>query len=371
MPTWNRRPSLLACCLIAALTALALAGAGSSPIAAQSSDGSLVYLPLLSISTARPYASPARPIPSATLPADPSPSAPPEPSATLQPEPSPTAAGEPEPPDPDDCPDEHFLDLSQFDGAGAQYPDPEMTVTCTEDELVVRSNGIPHYAFVPITPNPLQALDLEFRVPLHPQLAAEISDLPLLGTAGFAVNGLPFYGPNEAAVPPAQAFGDPIYNDIMDYCLGHTAAAYHYHAMLVECLSEGIEDDQPSPIIGYAADGFPIHGPMGCLDADCRQVVEMQSSWERIGDPTTNAWDAYEYRAQEAPNQLDRCNGRIGPDGSYRYHATSGFPYIIGCYRGQPTQQAGGGGGGGGGRPGPRPRPLGQRLIDLFGWSSW
>jgi hypothetical protein len=51
---------------------------------------------------------------------------------------------------------------------------------------------------------------------------------------------------------------------------------------------------------------------------------------------------------------LDECNGRFGPDGTYRYHATATFPYILGCYRG--TANGAGGGGepvdpGGGGQP--------------------
>ena len=95
-------------------------------------------------------------------------------------------------------------------------------------------------------------------------------------------------------------------------------------------------------------------------------MVELQSSWVRIADPRTNAWDAYAYREQEGAAYLDRCNGRVGPDGRYRYHATSGFPYIIGCYAGTPKAQAGGGAGRPG--PGPRPRPL---IETLFDWMRW
>ena len=45
------------------------------------------------------------------------------------------------------------------------------------------------------------------------------------------------------------------------------------------------------------------------------------------------------------------------PDGSYGYHATMSFPYIIGCFKGTPTSQTGGAaapmtmGGGTGGQP--------------------
>ena len=50
------------------------------------------------------------------------------------------------------------------------------------------------------------------------------------------------------------------------------------------------------------------------------------------------AWDSHEFREKQGDEWLDECNGRIGPDGTYRYHATSTFPYILGCYHGVITQ---------------------------------
>jgi hypothetical protein len=244
------------------------------------------------------------------------------------------------------CPSVHFLDLDQFDGAGDLWEDPWLEVTCDEDTVHVESNGIPHFAFVQTTPNQLAPQDWNWDFPRHPQVADDITEIPLLGDAGVAVNGLPFYGPNEGAFP--DPFGDPIYNAITDSCLGHTAnrGDYHFHALLVECLSSGDFAGAPSPIIGYAFDGFPVYGPQGCVDLDCEDVVEFRSGWDMIGDPTTYAWDAYEFNERSTPEYLDECNGRYGPDGSYRYHATNNFPYILSCYRGTPTAGATGGDGG-------------------------
>ncbi len=39
---------------------------------------------------------------------------------------------------------------------------------------------------------------------------------------------------------------------------------------------------------------------------------------------------------------LDECNGQVGPEGDYHYHATETFPYILGCYNGAPTPNGGG-----------------------------
>ena len=91
-------------------------------------------------------------------------------------------------------------------------------------------------------------------------------------------------------------FGDPVENAVMDESQGHTGGDddYHYHAFVessfMDSDGDGIPDtydDQgtavltgPSPILGYALDGFPIYGNRGCLDEACTQVVEFKSSWE-------------------------------------------------------------------------------------------
>jgi hypothetical protein len=75
---------------------------------------------------------------------------------------------------------------------------------------------------------------------------------------------------------------------------------------------------QHSPVIGYAFDGFKIHGLLG----------------ER-GQP---------------PKDLDQCNGHTDSNRGCHYHTTEKFPFVLGCYRGTPAsanydrnQQRGGG----------------------------
>ena len=259
-----------------------------------------------------------------------------------------------------------FLDVSKAVGPGEGYPAPELSVSCDDNTLIVESNGIPHYTFVPMTPNPLEVMSWRYEVTRTPEMADTETTIPLLGYVGFAVNGIPIYGPNEAEFP--DPYGDPIHNGILDGCMGHVGNAYHNHALLVQCLTEQSlvsmpwtnappSSEDPSPVVGYAADGFPIYGPYGCTNATCDTVIEFKSSWVQIGDPTTYAWDNHEYREQDGEEYLDRCNGRIGPDGTYRYHATAEFPYVLGCYKGTPNavggDDAGGGNDNGGGQNGP------------------
>ncbi len=254
-----------------------------------------------------------------------------------------------------------LLDVSAGPGPDEGGLMPELSGTCTPTTFTVRSNAVPHYTFVPITPNALVEGDYTWALPRSPSPAATTTAIPLLGTIAFAVNGGPIFGPNEGAQPANTAFGDPVYNGIMDGCLGHTAFAYHFHALVQACLvASGLvaqpwtlpaaDPSTPSPILGWALDGFPIYGPHGCLDEACTDVVTFESGYAQTGDPTQDAWDAYAWSEHDDDVHLDACNGRVGPDGTYRYHATATFPYVLGCYRGEPV--AGGDAPGGGGPPG-------------------
>ena len=230
-----------------------------------------------------------------------------------------------------DCDAASGFPTVEADPANSAYEDPSVTAYCTDDELVVQSNGIPDFPFESITPNELQAQDWEWRVTRSPKLTGTTSELPELGLAAFSVNGLPIYGPNEG--PPT--YGDPLYDNIVDDCLGHTAPQgdYHFHALVAECVLGG-EAASPGQVLGYAMDGFPIYGNEACVDEACSETAPMESAWEQVGDPSEGAWDAYEVGSG---GTLDACNGRTQPDGSYGYHLTDTFPYVLGCYSGTAT----------------------------------
>jgi len=238
------------------------------------------------------------------------------------------------------CPTANFADLSKSAGAGTGYAKPAISVSCTATQLVVRSNGMPSYAFVKKTPKALAAQSYSWSVPLQPAVAAQPTSInSWMGTTGFTVSGLPIYGPMEGAQPADSAYGDPVFNNIVDTCKGHTGpnSEYHYHALSATAAC-GLG---ASPIVGYALDGFAIYGPRGCLDTACKQVVTFQSGYVKTGNPKTNAFAAYTYKASTDTSVLDACNGRVGPDGTYRYYATSTFPYTFACFKGTPTKQSG------------------------------
>ncbi len=233
-----------------------------------------------------------------------------------------------------------FLDVTASDGPGPGYPAPSLSVTCTDDLVLVDSNGIPNFEFVPVTPNPLAAQTWLWELPREPTMAASTTDVPLVGVAAIAVNGLPIFGPTEA---PQMGSRDPFLDDILDYCNGHTArgGVYHFHAR-PDCLFEDAEGNT-SLVVAYALDGFPILAPYACADEGCTSTVKLDSSYRQIeevyGTTIENAWDAHEY--VDGLGDLDECNGRALPGGGYAYYATDTFPYYVGCYRGTPRFQGG------------------------------
>lgn len=185
--------------------------------------------------------------------------------------------------------------------------------------LVIRSQGYPNHptAIFPNSGNPNSILvqDFTFRLPLEPRVADSITRLPM-GPVGTALNGVVFFNPFEQGGMNAVEGYSEVW---LDACCGHPqqTGVYHYHKYPV-CVKSPFKDDgkEHSPIIGFAWDGFPIHGP---YEADGVMAMDIEGA---LGGPL-------------AVQPLDACNGHEDPLRGYHYHATPGrFPYILGGYRG-------------------------------------
>ena len=137
---------------------------------------------------------------------------------------------------------------------------------------------------------------------------------------------------------------------------GHLNASgvYHYHAVPEDYFVNdlGIDGSNHSPIVGYAADGFPIYYKYVYTDEeDSLSSIAIASSGyslksgDRPGDGLTapdqsydgNYYEDYEYSS--ASTILDECNGRYGvtpdyPYGTYYYVITDEYPYIPRCFKG-------------------------------------
>jgi len=190
----------------------------------------------------------------------------------------------------------------------------EVRLSHDRDFLVIDSQGYPNHPTATFpnsgNPNSIRVQKFTFRLPLRPRRSDQITRLPM-GPIGVALNGVVFFNPFEQGGMNAVAGYSEVW---LDSCCGHPqqTGVYHYHKYPT-CVKSPFPDDGSahSPVIGFAFDGFPIHGPY-----ESRGVMA---------------------RDLEGPAALDVCNGHADERRGYHYHVTPGrFPYVIGGYRGVP-----------------------------------
>ena len=152
------------------------------------------------------------------------------------------------------------------------------------------------------------------------------------------------------AMSPLNSFGTDIHNAHVQ-----PDGMYHYHAnpnAIFE--SDCFEVSSASPVIGFAADGFPVYG--SCI-SDNGSIRNTQSSYQLkdgggprqtvsgyttptggTGSIASSNYDGqfrgdWEYVA--GSGDLDECNG-MTVDGQYGYYITDSFPWVLACYSGTP-----------------------------------
>ena len=127
---------------------------------------------------------------------------------------------------------------------------------------------------------------------------------------------------------------------------------YHYHGVPFDYFADSlsIAGGSHSPIVGYAADGFPIYYKYVYSSAmdSTSAITELSSGYSlksgsRPGDSTDvpgGVYDGLYYEDYEySTTDLDECNGRYGitpdyPEGTYYYVLTDNYPYIPRCFKG-------------------------------------
>ena len=142
----------------------------------------------------------------------------------------------------------------------------------------------------------------------------------------------------------------------MDFNTAHSngPGEYHYHGVPVRYFGDSLRIDgsSHSPLVGYAADGFPIYykyvyaNPSDPTSA----IVGLNSGYSlkagiRPGDGVTAPDGPYDglyvedYAYSSVGATLDDCNGRFGvtpeyPNGTYYYVMTDNWPYFPRCFYG-------------------------------------
>ena len=250
-----------------------------------------------------------------------------------------------------------------------------VSITQQGDTFVIQSNGIADHRTGSFpnrnNPNRISEQSYTFVVDATPQKAGRITEVR--GSSfGVALNGVPF-DPNAAEWYQNNRQSGWSYDPFamngqlgLDFNNAHVqpTGAYHYHGVPTSLVGNGRGH---SPLIGFAADGFPIYGPNGYTNG---QVREQASSWQlRSGTRTSGPGGRYDgtfvedYQYVAGSGDLDQCNGKDTvtpeyPNGTYAYFLTEEFPYVPRCWVGTPSTQGfakkRGAGGGQGSRQGQR-----------------
>lgn len=257
---------------------------------------------------------------------------------------------------------EHEADESHVEPAAAGLPDNQVTIRVEGDKRIIESNGIPDHdtGNFPNRKNPSRITPQTQRLvmPAAPIPAPHFVPSTHL-RIGVALNGVvfdpvtaEFWRGNpewkyEAIVDGKRLLG-------LDDNNAHVQpdGTYHYHGIPIDLIKR-LKADKTMVQIGWAADGFPIYGPMAYKDPKnpASGLAEMKPSYamkkgQRPSQPHgpggryDGAFGA-DFEYVEGSGDLDECNGRFGitpefPAGTYYYVLTDSFPYIPRIFRGFP-----------------------------------
>lgn len=241
-----------------------------------------------------------------------------------------------------------------------------VTIEVVGTKCVITSNSIPNHDFNDGASSFVTAVAESmgsYEVPASPAAAASSTALTLQYDNAIFLNGVKLdllaaacYGVGDEPLGQEKigCFDidspwryDPMFagnNFGTDSHNAHTQpdGTYHYHGNPRAMFA----DDSPteaSPVIGFAADGFPIYGPYIDDGGTIREVVsgytlkavrESQAGEGAFpgGTPDGTYRDDYEFTDA---GDLDECNGMMR-DGAYGYYVTNAYPWVMGCFTGTP-----------------------------------
>lgn len=251
----------------------------------------------------------------------------------------------------------------------------DIIMTAGEDNCMLQSNGIPNHNFNDTSAHfasEVSTQSLVFQISRNPQMAAQPTALSQRILNAVLLNGVVVdllsagcYDPSspqasdgsrgdDEGIAPIGCQGthpwlaDPlgVYHRFgADEHNAHVqpGGLYHYHGN-----PNAMFDDNPgpqgSPVIGFAADGFPIYGSY-FYDETTDTVREARSGYtlkavrEPVngyatppGDPDGKFLADWEFTDA---GDLDECNG-MTVNGQYGYYVINEFPWILNCYKGTP-----------------------------------
>ena len=294
---------------------------------------------------------------------------------------------------------QNITQVDDLTTAAVETHECSVSITMNETHITIVTNGLPDHDFESTLAcsqgnDCTRAQDYEWTIPRSPvddttgghdatncpEANGDYECAPARGEVAIAINGVPFYGPEDGPGGDAVASQHGAYEEdrqpiVLGVCHAHNGqgGSFHYHAD-ANCLhwhpeegedmfdydtstpaavAQNTANGSHSAVIGVGMDGYPIYGLWGYDDQ--MNVVEMKSSYQlKAGETGYNGIDDYEYIS--GLSHLDVCNGHFGPtpefpDGIYHYHSTMmngdgdmGFPYFLLCYHGETFLDEGGSG---------------------------
>lgn len=246
--------------------------------------------------------------------------------------------------------------------------DGQVDISLSGDNCVLTSNGIPNHDFNDSSAHfagDVAAVTRAFTIAQAPAKAVNVTALSQRTWDAVLLNGVVVDLLSAGCYKPSDAMADengnvPIgcqassswlldplgegNNFGTDTHNAHTQpdGTYHYHGN-----PNALFDDNPgpsgSPVIGFAADGYPIYGTY-FLDSATGTVRKALSGYSlKAGSRPSSASDPggsyngmyiddWEYTAS---GDLDECNG-MTVAGQYGYYVTESYPWVLKCHSGTP-----------------------------------
>ena len=292
---------------------------------------------------------------------------------------------------------QNITQVDDLSTAAVETHECSVSITMNETHITITTNGLPDHDFESTLActqanDCTRAQNYEWTIPRSPvndttgghdatncpEANGDYECAAALGEVAIAINGVPFYGPEDGPGGDAVASQHGVYEEDrqpieLGVCHAHNGmgGTFHYHAD-ANCLhwhpdegetildydistpaavAQNTANGTHSAVIGVAMDGYPIYGLWGYDDQ--MNVVEMRSSYKlKEGETGYNGIDDYVYL--QGLGHLDVCNGHFGPTpefpgGIYHYHSTMmngegdmGFPYFLLCYHGETFLDEGG-----------------------------
>ena len=251
----------------------------------------------------------------------------------------------------------------------------QSTIEHSQGQLHVESNGIPKHLVgrFPNRGNPhaIRSQRYKFNLPENPKPADKVTSIyftnrfgPPNMPFGVAMNGVlfdpgtaEFWQGNRGGGWNYEALGGAVPLGI-DENFAHVQpqGAYHYHGIPDQLVKDlGFDSTKHSPLVGWAADGFPIYCKTAYRDPKdpMSEIVSLRPGFrlkegDRPGGDSSPGgtydgtfFEDYEYAA--GTGDLDECNGRFCktpefPDGTYAYFLTTQWPVIPRAFKGQPVK---------------------------------